>query len=190
MSLSSKRLTITLNLLRGVLLFLAGVVAVAVPDVALRVVVIVGGAMLVVDGVLGALASQNYGIEASWPFWLSVTRGVLAVLAGLALMFSPLLVTILTPAFLAVAIAIGAIAVGLTELFILMRYREQFPPVWSTVVGALLYIALGVVLLALPFAGAMVLMQVGGALLAVFGLVQIVRAWMSSSHSLRARQTN
>lgn len=33
-------------------------------------------------------------------------------------------------------------------------------------------------------------MQVGGALLALFGLVQIVRAWMSSSTSLGARQTH
>ena len=190
MSLSSKRLAITLNLLRGVLLFLAGVLAMVLPETALRVVVIVAGAFLVVDGVLGALASQNYGIEASWPFWLSVTRGVLAIVAGLALMFSPLLVSVLTTTFLAVAIAIGAIAVGLTELFILMRYREQFPPVWSTVAGALIYIAIGAVLLALPFTGAIVLMQVGGALLALFGLVQIVRAWMSSSTSLGARQTH
>lgn len=190
MALSGKRLTITLNLLRGVLVFIAGVTAVAMPDVALRVVVVAGGALLVVDGVLGALASQNYGIESSWPFWLSMTRGVLAIVAGLALIFSFMLVTVLTPAFLATVIGIAAIAVGLTELFILVRYREQFPPIWSTVAGALIYIAVGVLLLALPFTGAVLLMQVGGALLAVFGIVQIVRAWMASGATLAVRQTH
>ncbi len=132
------------------LLFLAGVLAMVLPRNRAAVVVVVAGAFLIVDGVLGALASQNYGIE-----------GELAVLAQrhpaasspsslgfLALMFSPLLVSVLTTTFLAVAIAIGAIAVGLTELFILMRYREQFPPIWSTVAGALIYIAIGAVLLA------------------------------------------
>lgn len=190
MMLSSKRLTITLNMLRGVLLFIGGAVAVALPELALKVVAVVGGAVLIVDGVLGALASQNYGIESSWPFWLSMTRGLLAIVAGLALMFSPLLVGVLTPAFLAVAIAIAAIAVGLTELFILMRYREQFPPIWSTVAGALIYIAVGVVLLALPFTGAVILMQIGGVLLALFGIVQVVRAWAASNVALEARETH
>ena len=100
MKASNKRLAITINLLRGVLLFVAGVLALFFPAIALRFALVAGGCLLVVDGVLGAIASQNYGIESSWPFWLSVTRGVLAVLAGLAVLFSPLLATVLTPTVL------------------------------------------------------------------------------------------
>jgi uncharacterized membrane protein HdeD (DUF308 family) len=187
MKASNKRLAVTINLLRGVLLIVAGILALFFPATALRFALIAGGCLLVVDGVLGAIASQNYGIESIWPFWLSVTRGVLAVLAGLALLFSPLLATVLTPAFLSTAIGIGAIAIGLIELFILLRYRKDYPPVWSTVLGALIYVALGLLLLLLPMAGALLIMQIAGGLVAVFGLIQLVRSWSSSSQALGSR---
>lgn len=187
MKLSNKRLAITVNLLRGVLLFVAGLLALFLPGLALRFALVVGGCLLIVDGVLGAIASQNYGIESSWPFWLSVTRGVLAVLAGLAMLFSPMLATVLTPAFLSTTIGMGAIAVGLIELLILLRYRKEFPPVWSTLAGALIYIALGVLLLLLPMSGALLMMQVAGTLLAIFGLVQFIKAWATSGQALASR---
>jgi len=187
MKSSNKRLAITVNLLRGVLLFVAGLLALFFPTTALRFALIAGGCLLIVDGVLGAIASQNYGIESKWPFWLSVTRGALAVLAGLAVLFSPMLATVLTPAFLSTVIGIGAIAIGLIELFILLRYRKDFPPVWSTVFGALIYIALGLTLLLMPMSGALLMMQIAGGLIAVFGLVQLIRAWSSSSHALASR---
>jgi uncharacterized membrane protein HdeD (DUF308 family) len=97
MAASSKRWAVTFSLLRGALLLIGGLVAVFLPDYALKVVVVVGGTVLLVDGVLGALASQHYGIEASWPFWLSLVRGGLAALAGILLLLSPFLAGTLTP---------------------------------------------------------------------------------------------
>ncbi|MDC9823506.1 DUF308 domain-containing protein [Devosia sp. ZB163] len=190
MKITNKRLAITINLLRGVLLVVAGVLALVYPTVALKFALVVGGCLLIVDGVLGALASQNYGLESHWPFWLSMTRGGLAVVAGLAVLFSPLLASVLTPTFLATTIGLGAIAVGVIELYMLARYHKEYPPIWSTVVGALIYVALGVLLLLLPLSGALLIMQIGGVLVLVFGLVQIIKSWMSSSQSLGARQAH
>jgi len=187
MAAFSKRWAVSISLLRGVLLLIGGVLAVILPDYALKVAVVVGGTMLLVDGVLGALASQNYGIEASWPFWLSLLRGGLAALAGLLLLASPLLATVLTVDLLSLLIGIGAIGVGLTEAVILVRFRKEFPPVWTSVAGAVIYIALGTLLIALPLAGALLLAQVGGALVAVFGLVQIVRSWGAANERLAVR---
>ena len=177
MTVSSKRWAVTFSLLRGALLLIGGLVAMFFPDYALRVVVVVGGTVLLVDGLLGALASQTYGIEASWPLWLSLVRGGLAALAGLLLLLSPLLAGLLTPGLLSLIIGLGAIAVGLTEAFILIRYRKNVPPVWTSVAGAALYVVLGALLIALPMTGALLLMQIGGGLVALFGLIQVVRSW-------------
>lgn len=187
MAAFSKRWAVSISLLRGVLLLISGIIMMIQPDYALKVIVVVGGTMLLVDGVLGALAGQNYGIEASWPFWLSLLRGVLATLAGLLLLASPLLVTVLSIDLLSLLIGLGAIGVGLTEAVILVRFRKQFPPVWTSVAGALIYIALGALLIALPLAGALLLAQVGGALVAIFGLVQIRRSWGAANERLAVR---
>ncbi len=183
----NKRMAVTVSLLRGVLLLVAGVLAMAFPETALRISVVAGGCLLIVDGVLGAIASRNYGPAAPWPFWLSVTRGGLAVLAGLALLFSQFIVSVVQPAFLATCIGVGAIAVGLLEFYILLRYPKEYPPVWSTVTAAVLYIAFGVLLLLLPMSGALVIMRIGGALVALFGAVLLVRAWTTSNRALGSR---
>jgi len=180
MARSSTRWAVTLSLLRGALLLIGGLVAMAMPDYALRLVVIVGGAILLVDGLLGALAGQNYGIEAHWPFWLSLMRGGLAALAGILLLASPLIAPVLSPDVLSWCIGLGAIAVGLTEAVILIRFRKDFPPVWTSVAGAILYVALGALLIALPLAGALLMMQIGGGLVAIFGVVEIIRSWSAA----------
>lgn len=184
MAASSKRWAVTFSLLRGALLLIGGLVAMFLPDYALKVVVVVGGTVLLVDGVLGALASQNYGIESSWPFWLSLVRGGLAALAGIMLLLSPFLAGMLTPEVLSWVIGLGAIAVGLTEAFILIRYRKNFPPVWTSVASAAIYVVLGALLIALPMTGALLLMQIGGGLVALFGLIQIVRSWGAAKERL------
>lgn len=184
---SSKRWAVTFSLLRGALLLIGGLLALFIPDYALRVVVVVGGTVLLVDGVLGALASQSYGIESSWPFWLSLVRGGLAALSGLLLLLSPFIAGILTPNVLSSIIGLGAIAVGLTETVILIRYRKAFPPVWTSVAGAAIYVVLGALLIALPMAGALLLMQIGGAFVALFGLIQVIRSWRAAGERLARR---
>lgn len=184
MAKSSARWASTVSLLRGVLLLIGGVVAMVMPDYALRVAVVVGGAVLLVDGLLGAVASQHYGIEASWPFWLTMVRGGLAALAGVLLLASPLLVGVLSVDTIALLIGIAAIAVGLTELFILIRHRKEFPPAWTSVTSAMIYIAVGVLLIVLPLAGALLLMQIGGGLIAIFGIVEIWRSWGTAGQRL------
>jgi uncharacterized membrane protein HdeD (DUF308 family) len=181
MKTPTRRIEIIVSLLRGVLILVAGLLALVFPPEALRVVAVVGGCLLIVDSILGALASQNYGVEASWPFWLALVRGVLVFVAGVAVLFSPVLASIMAPAVLANCIGVGAIAIGLIELFILLRYRKDFPPIWTTLAGALLYVALGAALLLLPLSGVLVIMQIGGGLLVVFGIIQVIRAWKAST---------
>jgi uncharacterized membrane protein HdeD (DUF308 family) len=180
------RFEIMVGLLRGLLLLVAGVLAIAFPATGLKVVAVVGGCLLIVDSVLGAVTSRNYGVEANWPSWLGTVRALLVFVAGVAVLFSPILVANLDPAVLLNCIGVGAAAIGLIELFILLRYRRDLPPTWITMAGAAIYLAFGAVLLLLPVEGVLAVMQIAGALLAIFGIVQIVRAWKASSTLLRA----
>jgi uncharacterized membrane protein HdeD (DUF308 family) len=172
------RYSATLALLRGVVLLAAGVFAVVAPSTALSFIVVIGGCLLVIDGVLG-LASQDYGINKQWPFWLSLTRGILSVVIGLVLLFSSYLTQFIPLGWLAALVAIPAIVVGLIEMTIIIRDRKLHKSIWAPLGGAMLYVILGLVLLFMPLAGALLAVQAGGVLVAVFAVLQLFQTWMS-----------
>jgi uncharacterized membrane protein HdeD (DUF308 family) len=170
------RFAATLALLRGAVLLIAGFVALFWPNIALMAIVVAGGCLMIIDGVL-SLASQDYSIERSWAFWLSLARGLIAVVAGVLVLFSPYLVTMITMSALAVICGIGAIVVGLIEAFIIIRDRRQHGAFWAPLAAAGLYIILGLALLFLPWAGALLIVQFGGGVLIALGIVLLVQAW-------------
>jgi uncharacterized membrane protein HdeD (DUF308 family) len=170
------RLAATMALLKGILLLVAGCVALFWPATALLAIVVAGGCLMVADGVL-SLASQEYGSERAWPFWLGVTRGVIAVLAGALVLASPYLVSVITVAALALLCGIGAIVVGLIEGVIVIRDRRYYGSIWAPLLAAALYVVLGLVLLFMPMAGAVLVVQFGGAVLIALALVLLIQAW-------------
>ena len=170
------RLAASMALLRGIILLVAGLFALFSPVPALTFLVMVGGAILIVDGVLG-LAALDYAGPRAWPFWVAMVRSVLAIIAGLAVVFSPYLVSVVSLSLLATLVGLQAIVIGLIEIVMTLRDRRDRATLWPRLAGAALYVALGLLLLFIPFASATVLMQVGGAILAVFALLQLVRTW-------------
>ncbi|HQZ11973.1 MAG TPA: DUF308 domain-containing protein [Devosia sp.] len=172
------RYSATFALLRGAVLLIAGAFAILAPATALTFIVVIGGSLLVIDGVLG-LASQDYGVDRQWPFWLSLTRGVLSVLIGLLLLLSPYLTQIIPIGALATIVAIPAIVVGIIEIIIIIRDRKSYNPIWAPLGAAALYVLLGLLLLFMPLAGTLLAVQVGGALLAIFAILQLYQTWMA-----------
>lgn len=172
------RFAASMALLRGGLLLVAGFAALFAPVPVLTVLVMVGGGLLIADGVLG-LAAIDFSGERAWPFWLSVARSVLAILAGLAVLFSPYLATVFTLSVLTTLVGLQAIVIGLIEIILTLRDRHTYPSIWPVLAGAALYVAIGVVLLVVPFASATVLTQLGGAILVVFALLQLTRTWQA-----------
>jgi uncharacterized membrane protein HdeD (DUF308 family) len=170
------RLTATMALLKGVILLVAGCVALFWPTIALMAIVVAGGCLMVVDGGL-SLASQDYGSRRDWPFWLGVVRGAIAVLAGLLVLASPYLVGFVTLATLALLCGICAIVVGLIEGVTIIRDRSHYGSIWAPLVAAGLYIVLGLLLLFMPRSGAVLVIQFGGAVLVALGLVLLIQAW-------------
>lgn len=180
---TNERLALTVGLLRGVLLVAAGLIAIFFPALALQFAAIAGGCLLIVDGILGGFIGRAHGVESPWPFWLGVTRTTLVIAAGLALVFSPFLAAMIDPAKLAMAVGIGALGVGAIELIVLFWFRQDFPGTWFTWLGAVLYMALGLTLILLPFEGALLALQLGAAIVAVFGAVQVWKAWSAATAS-------
>jgi len=176
-TIEQSRLSATIALLRALVLLIAGLFALFAPATALIVVVIVGGCLLIVDGAL-VLLGQNYAEGRPWPFWLNVTRGGLAILAGLLLLFGPYIVRVVTIEILATVVGLAAILIGLIEMFVIIRGRKQYQSIWAALLGAGLYVVLGLVLLFTPFAGKVLLVQIGGAIVAVVTVVQLIRTWL------------
>lgn len=176
------RFALTMALLRGLVLLVAGVFALVSPANALATIVIVGACLLIVDGVLG-LASQDYGPDRKWPFWLSLTRSVLAIVAGLAILLTRFLIQVMPLGLLATLVGSLAVIIGLIEIAFIIRDRKRTPLRWKSLAAAGLYVAVGLLLLFAPFAGAVLLVQIGGAILVVFAILQLFQTWSAIRNS-------
>jgi uncharacterized membrane protein HdeD (DUF308 family) len=162
--------------LRGVLMVLAGLYAVIWPAQALTILVIAGGALLLIDGVLG-LWSLTFGGAKTGNYWFDVIRNVLAIITGVLILISPMIATLVTVTILIYFVAIQAIIVGVMEMVIVVRERESYARIWPVVLSGALNVLFGAVLLFAPLIGAIVMVIVGGVLAIIFGIALIGLAW-------------
>ncbi len=155
--------------LRGVLMLLAGLYAVFFPVPALAVLVVAGGALLLIDGLLG-LWSLTFGGAKTGNFWFDVVRNALAVIVGVLILLSPIMATLLTATFLIYVIAFQAIIVGVMEIVIVVREREMYARIWPVLLSGVLYVLFGVALLLSPMIGAIFMVVLGGVFAIIFGV--------------------
>ncbi|WP_440589681.1 DUF308 domain-containing protein [Pelagibacterium mangrovi] len=78
---------------------------------------------------------------------------------------------------LAVLCGVVAIAVGIMEAVIIIRYHTQHDVFWAPLAAAGLYAVLGLLLLFLPLSGALLAMGAGGVILAALGLMRLLQAF-------------
>jgi uncharacterized membrane protein HdeD (DUF308 family) len=175
-SSDTKRLWALLTGLRGLLMLLAGLYALIWPAQALAVMVVLGGALLLVDGALG-LWSLTFGGAKTGNFWFDVVRNVLAIITGALILLSPILATLLTVTFLVYLIAIQAILVGVMEIVVIVRERASYAHIWPVLLSGALYVLFGVALLLAPMFGAIVLVTLSGLLAVIFSLGLFALAW-------------
>jgi uncharacterized membrane protein HdeD (DUF308 family) len=162
--------------LRGLLMLLAGLYAVIWPGAALAALVIVGGALLLVDGVLG-LWALTFGGAKTGNFWFDVVRNVLAIITGVLILLSPVLATLVTVWFFIYLVAIQAILVGVMEIVIAIRERTHMPRIWPVLLSGALYVLFGVVLLFSPLMSAIYFVIFGGVLMILFSIGLFTLAW-------------
>jgi Uncharacterized conserved protein len=171
------RLESALTALRGVVLLIAGAFTLAYPAEALRFLVFVGGGLLLVDGVLN-LATIRFDQPRDMSFWVGVIRSGLAILAGLAVLLSPWLASILSVPFLLYFVGVQAIAVGIIEIVeLVVPERKPFSHVWPALISGGTYALFGLALILLPLSGAIALARLVAVLAIVFALSLFFRVW-------------
>ena len=162
--------------LRGLVMLLAGLYAVIWPGTALLVLVMVGAAVLLVDGVLG-LWALTFGGAKTGNFWFDVVRNVLAIIVGVLVLLSPVLSTLLTVWFFVYLVALQAIIVGVMEIVIAIRERAHYAKIWPILLSGVLYVLFGIVLLFEPLMGAIFFTVFAGVMMILFSIGLFALAW-------------
>jgi uncharacterized membrane protein HdeD (DUF308 family) len=131
--------------LRGFVAVLFGLSAFVWPGLTLSVLVILWGAFALVEGVAAIVA----GARTHW--WPLVLIGVVGVLAASFALFQPAITAIA----LLLLIASWAIVRGVFEIVAAIRLRKELSHEWLLILGGLASIALGVLVMLFPGAGAL-----------------------------------
>lgn len=162
--------------LRALVMLLAGLYAVIWPGTALFVLVLIGGAVLLVDGVLG-LWALTFGGAKTGNYWFDVVRNILAIICGVLILLYPILSTLLTTVFFIYLIAIQAIVVGVMEIVIAIRARAVMGHIWPVILSGVLYVLFGIALAFEPVMGAIFFIIFAGVMMILFSIGLFTLAW-------------
>lgn len=162
--------------LRGLVMLLAGLYAAVFPAQALQVLVILGGALLLVDGVLG-LWALTFGSARTGNFWFDVVRNVFALVTGVLILMSPFLATLLSATFLVYLVAFQTIFVGAMEIWVIISERQHYARIWPVLLSGALYVVFGIALLFWPMFSALLFVTLAGILAIIFAFGLFGLAW-------------
>jgi uncharacterized membrane protein HdeD (DUF308 family) len=166
-----------LQLIRGLLALAFGFYAVSQPALTLVVMVQFMGAFLFVEGVVlffFALTNRTGHTKKSFV----ILRGLLYVLAGVAVLAMPVLATVVTAAMLGWFVGFLAIFGGVMEISSGLRAEKDHPSDWSMVLLGVLSLVFGILLLSAP-------MAYGVGLSFLFGVWSVVSGVFLVGNSLR-----
>lgn len=172
----SKRLQVTTTALRGVVMVAAGIAAFMFPAQAIKFVLLVGGGLLLMDGALG-VAAIDFSRERDGAFYMTLTRNLLCVLAGLTVLSSGILTGVFSLGFLAGFVGVLTVLAGLLEIASIVRDRTRYASPITAMLGGALYIVFGLALLFMPLSSASTLMRLAAIVIIVYALSLLYRAW-------------
>jgi len=135
-------------LVRGLIAIVFGVAIFAYPISAIGAFVIVFGAYVFADGVLGIYQALRFAHASSGQWWLQILAGVAGIIAGIVtLLFPPV-----TALVLSWFISAWAIVTGVFEIGAAFRLRRDVPGEIFLIVAGLLSVVLGIALYFFPLA--------------------------------------
>jgi uncharacterized membrane protein HdeD (DUF308 family) len=158
--------------LRGVLAIIFGILAFVWPELTLLTLIYLFGAYALVDGIFAVIAGiRSYGRNERW--WALLLEGVLGIVVGVLTFVWP----ITTGLVLLYFIAAWAIVTGILEIVAAIQMRRAITGEWLMILSGIASIALGVLLVLFPGAGALGLTWLIGAYAVVFGILFIILAF-------------
>jgi len=166
-------------LLRGVLAILFGVLAFAWPGLTVALLVLIWGAYALIDGLFELVV----GIRAKYGALIVV--GLLGIAAGV--------LTFVWPAITAIAllwiIAFWAIFAGVMQIAAAIRLREEIRGEWLLILSGICTVALGVLLLRYPSAGAVSIAWLIASFAVAWGILLVILAFRLKGWKTRTGRT-
>ncbi len=154
--------------LRGVVAILFGLAAIFLPGITLLVLVSIFGAYALIDGVLALLAAVR-AVQHDQQWWVLALEGVVGVIIGLITFFSPGI----TALVLLYYIAAWAIITGVLEIVEAIRLRREINNEWLLILAGLASLVFGIIVVAMPGAGALAVLWIIGTYAIIFGILLI-----------------
>jgi len=164
--------------IRGCLGVGLGIVAFVWPGITLASLVILFGAYALVDGVMAIVATVR-ALESHERWGAFLLEGIAGIAAGLLTMAWPAI----TAVWLIYLIGAWAVVTGVFEIIAAVKLRKHFAGEWLLALTGVASLIFGVVIMAAPLAGALVIAIWVGAYAFVFGVLLIalgfrLRTWV------------
>ncbi|MGJ1335768.1 HdeD family acid-resistance protein [Sphingobacterium siyangense] len=132
-------------IIKGFLALIFSVLAFIMPVTAILALAIVFGAFALADGIFGIIASVRKIRRGNRWGWL-IFSAIISILAGIAVIVSPLIATVVIASFLWASISFWSIFVGISEIITALRLRKEikgelwmiFSGLFSVILGAII----------------------------------------------------
>lgn len=132
-------------IIKGFLALIFSVLAFIMPVTAILALAIVFGAFALADGIFGIIASVRKIRKGKRWGWL-IFSAIISILAGIAVIVSPLIATVVIASFLWASISFWSIFVGISEIITALRLRKEikgelwmiFSGLFSVILGAII----------------------------------------------------
>ena len=161
---------------RGVAAVLIGLATLAWPGPTLALLIILYGALALVDG--GFAIAAGLRTTGGTRRWLLLVEGVLGLLAGLVALFWPGLAAVVA----LYVFSFWAVFGGLMRILGAILLRREIDNEWTMALGGVLWVLLGIALAVLPGAGLLALAWVIGLLTLAMGVTLIAQAFRVRGH--------
>ena len=154
---------------RGVMAIALGIFAFVWPQQTIAALVLVFGAIALVDGTVAvAAAIAGHSLTRYW--WVLLLQGLLGIGVGALTLFNPAITAIA----LLIYIAVWAIGMGVLQVIAAVRLRHDISGEWWLALGGIASVAFGILLMRNPAAGALAVLWLIGTYALIWGMTLMV----------------
>jgi uncharacterized membrane protein HdeD (DUF308 family) len=151
---------------RGVMAIALGVFAFVWPQETIAALVLVFGAIALVDGTFAVVASiGGHGLTPYW--WVLLLQGLLGIGVGIVTLFNPAI----TAVALLIYIAVWAIGMGVLQVIAAVRLRHDISGEWWLALGGIAGVVFGILLMRNPAEGALAVLWLIGSFALIWGVM-------------------
>ena len=159
-------------LVRGLAAIVFGVLTWMQPAASAVALLVIFGAYVLVDGVLGVYGAIKTRHQSSH-WWVMLIWGLAGVIVGVLTVINPAI----TGLVLTIYIGVWAVVTGVMQIIAAMRLRKEIEGEWLLVLSGLLSVVFGGFVLSQPMAGMMAMVWVIATYAVIFGVLMILLAF-------------